>query len=156
MELLYKAHQLVPNVLFEPSDSFYWSYASKTIFYDRSVVESHSGKVSLLHEIAHAMLNHSSYIYDIELLRIEIAAWQLAQSLGQEYQVSITKEICDEHLETYRDWLYMRSACPACDKTGLQNKYRRYICTHCKAQWSVPRQQLCRVQRRLNKEPAII
>jgi hypothetical protein len=144
------------NYQFRSAANFAWSPQTQVVYYRPESLQRAEGYYRLLHELSHAELGHSSYRYDIELIRMEIAAWHYAQSLAKEIKLSISEHTCDEHLETYRDWLYARSRCPTCHATGLQNDLLAYVCSHCRTSWGVPRAQLCQVQRRLQSLPTPI
>ncbi len=73
-----------PDLTFKESPEFKWQPKTKTIHYQKS------GDLALLfHELAHAKLHHTTYLFDIELLRIESEAWQEAASLSLSYGLKI-------------------------------------------------------------------
>lgn len=134
-----------PDYHFETADSFWWSAAKKTIFYDPQVPSAHA---FLLHELSHALLGHQGYTRDIELLKLERDAWHHAKTvLAPSYGVTIDDTTTEDNLDTYRQWLHDRSTCPRCDATGLQTKEQLYHCLACGNQWRVNEARLCALRR---------
>jgi hypothetical protein len=88
-----------------------------------------------LHELAHATLGHKGYSLDIELVRLEVEAWERTLELAAKYHVEADPSDIDEHLESYRDWIFTRSTCPRCEMTGYQDSKRIYHCPHCYSRW---------------------
>ena len=84
----------------------------------------------LLHELAHAILNHRDYSLDIERLKMENAAWDKAKELAQKYHLKISDDQIQAELDTYRDWLHKKSRCPACGLTRFQD-IDGYHCPRC-------------------------
>jgi hypothetical protein len=133
-----------PELLFGAGDEFHWSPESKTITYPKDSDDS----ASLLHEVSHAVLEHASYIRDIELVEMERAAWQYAQThLAPLYKVAISNDIVEDSLDTYRDWLHARSLCPQCGATGIQVKTAEYKCVACFTHWQVNEARVCALRR---------
>lgn len=134
---------------FVPSQAFRWSPAEQTIYYQPQTDISWS----LLHELGHALLGHQDYQSDIELLKIELAAWEKAKLIGADYGVSINQDHVEDCLDTYRDWLKKRATCPECRTVTTQSSPTSYTCFNCAASWGVPKSPLCRVTR-IKKTPA--
>lgn len=112
---------------------FYWSWQNNTIYYNPAQTEAEH---LLLHELAHASLNHNSYSYDTELVQMELAAWQYSkQHFYPKYLGQFNHKLADDYLESYRNWLYERSLCPNCNSTGQQTINGHYICLACQQQW---------------------
>lgn len=132
---------------FKPSDTFMWSPSSNTIFYLEEEINSDTGKLALLHEISHGLLGHSRFDYDIELLKIEVEAWEQARELSSKYSIKLNEEYIEAAMETYRNWLHKRSLCPECNHTGIQNIDHSYKCINCYCKWTVPGSQICQVRR---------
>jgi len=128
---------------FVASDEFRWSYSEKTIFYDITSDDI----ASLLHELSHAILDHQAYRRDIELIEMERDAWRHAVILGQKYNVVVTTDDIEDSLDTYRDWLHSRSACPSCKATGIELKKRQYSCLACNIKWNVNDARICALRR---------
>ncbi len=117
---------------FSSSDEFRWSPSELTIFYDKTS----SDCASLLHELAHAVLDHRTYAKDIELIERERDAWAYARhTLAPIYNIQIDEDIVEDSLDTYRNWLHARSTCPECQATGLQTKNNEYKCLVCFTKW---------------------
>jgi hypothetical protein len=133
-----------PALTFTASDIFRWSPQNQTIFYDAN---SHD-HASLLHELAHAQLAHTTYSKDIELIEMERDAWDYAiQTLASKYDVEINDDAVQNALDTYRDWLHARSTCPRCKAIGVQTKKNEYKCVTCDARWRVNDARVCALRR---------
>ena len=118
-----------PIFRFIPSDKARWSPAEQKIYYTNDSIQT-------LHELGHAVLGHSEYRQDIELLQIERAAWNKAKELALTYGINIDDDTIERALDTYRDWLHQRSKCPNCGQTGLQNiDTLDYRCPNCQHTW---------------------
>ncbi len=131
--LLKKINQDHAHLSFKKGESFYWHPETTTITY---IAEDAHGAEHLLHELAHAILNHSQYTTDIELVQLERHAWEYAKnSLGPAYAVSINEDIIQQDLDTYREWLHARSSCPKCHAVGLQQNSLEYHCSVCGQVW---------------------
>lgn len=143
-----------PEVHFVPGELFSWSSRKQTITYPKMQPSAEHAAWSLLHELGHALLGHTTYQTDFELLKLEAAAWDAATKLGQRYQHQIDPNHIQDCLDTYRDWLYQRSACPQCRMTALQRDMHTYCCYNCNSEWRVSRTKLCRPYRLLQKETA--
>lgn len=105
---------------------------------------------SLLHEVGHALLNHNSYMNDVELLQKEAEAWNKAVEVAQRYGISISENHMQSCLDTYRDWLHKRSTCPTCEYHGIQPHTGLYSCLNCKSTWKVSSRRFCRPYRLKN------
>lgn len=122
-----------PDFAFLPADEFWWSAAAQTIYYNPHAVNCHA---FCLHELSHALLGHSGYLHDITLLKLEQDAWEYAKNtLSSRYKVSISEDIIQDNLDTYRTWLHARSVCPHCETTGLQTHGQQYRCLACGHAW---------------------
>lgn len=135
-----------PDVSFEKSDDFYWSPSSKTVH-----IGSESGPdapVVLLHEVAHALLDHRHFNRDIDLLRIEREAWEYVRTtLAPRYDMAVRDELVEDMIDTYREWLHARSTCPHCAMTGVQTKDATYHCVGCDHDWKVNDARRCGLRR---------
>jgi hypothetical protein len=136
--------QKYPDFVFQADSEFRWSPQEKTIYYDQ-----HSNDLAaLLHELAHASLDHQEYTRDITLIEIERDAWQYATTnLGPTHGIIIEYDTVQESLDTYRDWLHARSTCPSCKATGVQTKKSQYKCILCSSQWRVNDARICALRR---------
>jgi hypothetical protein len=147
IELLIKDY---PGYKFKAGNQEHWSPKTKTIFFnpDRS-------SYGVLHELAHALLEHTAYHTDFELLKMESDAWELAVKLGQNYQIIIDDNHIQNCLDTYRDWLHRRSTCPSCGMHVLQSNSNNYRCHNCQTSWHVSSGRFVRPYRKtINKKTA--
>ena len=130
MTLADKLRKDFSQFTFSPDEICRWSADLNTIFY------TPEDNASLLHELGHALLGHSFFSQDIELIHMEREAWNKALEIAPRYGVSIDDEIIEAAMDTYREWLHRRSLCPNCQQTGLQsNKTRDYNCINCGTHW---------------------
>jgi|SRR5579884_2718475 len=147
-ELIERLKARFPQLKFTPGEQFSWSPETGEIFY-KSSAQKKAAQWSLLHETGHALLGHSSYQADVELLRLEVAAWQKAQQVAAELGLSISEDHIQDCLDTYRDWLHKRSICPACGNKCLQQgDFVHYRCFNCHKVWRVSTSRFCRAYRR--------
>lgn len=133
-----------PDLKFEKAAEFLWSPSRQTVFYANN---EPAASALLLHELAHALLDHRGYKRDIELLSLETDAWQKAHQLGSTYGVIIDEEVVQDHLDTYRDWLNARSTCPNCSANGYQIDKQSYQCPACNHVWRVNEARSCGLKR---------
>ncbi len=136
-----------PQFRFRPGAQEHWSPKDSAITYSKSGTprELYYG---LLHELAHALLDHSSYRSDFELLKLESQAWDLAAQIGKKYEISIDDGHIQNCLDTYRDFLHRRSKCPTCDMHVMQKDPTTYKCFNCGASWHVSSRRFSRSYRR--------
>lgn len=145
-----------PSLSFTPGKQFCWSPETGEIFY-KAGAKGQQATWSLLHETGHALLEHASYQADLELLRLEVAAWERARLLAQDLSLKIDEDHIQDCLDTYRNWLYKRSICPACTTKCLQQgDFVHYRCFNCHTVWRVTDSRFCRAYRRREdtKQPA--
>jgi hypothetical protein len=133
-----------PNVRFVNAKRFTWDANKQQVSYQSS---GKYNELALLHELGHALLGHTAYIHDIELIQLELAAWEKARKLAQDYDVTFDEDYVQDCLDTYRDWLHLRATCPSCFGRALQANTRQYRCFNCQTEWSVSRSRLCRPYR---------
>ena len=132
-----------PDISFIHGSDFHWSPSERTIYYKDTVDEA-----SLIHELSHALLNHTDYKRDINLLKMEREAWEYATShLSQNYNVTFENDAIQDALDTYRNWLHSRSICPSCEATGVQTASHLYKCIACLAEWRVNEARSCALRR---------
>jgi hypothetical protein len=122
-----------------------WSPHTGQISY--SLRDGQENVWSMLHEVGHALMGHSSYTSDIDLLKKEVEAWEKAVSIAKKYEVSIDEDHIQSCLDTYRDWLHKRSTCPTCGSNGLQRSKALYCCLNCQDTWKVSSARFCRPYR---------
>jgi hypothetical protein len=143
--IAHKVRAAYPQFTFIAGTTAYWSPRDRTIHY---AVDGTHSLAGLLHELAHGILQHTTYHTDLELLHKEITAWELAQSLAKTYDTHIDAEHIQDCLDTYRDWLHKRSTCPVCHMNGLQADIQAYNCLNCGHTWHVSSSRFCRPYRR--------
>src|SRR5690606_10019311 len=102
-KLLSKLERQFPSISFREGDHFYWSPQKRTITYSNRT-EENKQEITLLHELSHALLEHTTFTTDFQLLRMEVEAWEKAVELGKEYAVRIPDSHIEKCLDTYRDW----------------------------------------------------
>lgn len=140
-----------PSLSFVSSDHFRWSAATGTIYFNAN---SHNMEAFCLHELSHAILEHTDYSRDIDLLKLERDAWEYAaDTLASLYNASIPESLVQESLDTYRNWLHTRSSCPICQATGVQINKHTYKCLACTQNWTVNEARLCSIRRHIVKTP---
>ena len=145
-----KLQKNYPSLTFKAGRQEHWSPKTNTITYN----SQQSYKMlcyGLLHELAHALLAHSNYASDFELLKLESDAWSLADKIGQKYGVKIDPDHIQNCLDTYRDWLHRRSACPKCNTHVLQRDAEFYRCYNCQTVWKVSSGRFVRPYRKMLK-----
>jgi len=148
-ELLVSLKRDYPNIVFAEGNSFRWSPREKLIIY-KTISNETNDSWALLHEVGHALLKHSSYNSDFELLKLEVAAWEKAEEIQSKYSIKVNPEHIQNCLDTYREWLYQRSSCPSCNNTCLQTSLTEYRCFNCHSVWEVTVARFCRPYRRLH------
>ncbi|HUC87608.1 MAG TPA: hypothetical protein VMR95_00465 [Candidatus Binatia bacterium] len=148
--LINKVLELYPDLKFCPSDRFYWSPEEQIVYYQPKTGQIYYWK--LLHEVSHALLGHKTYTSDIELLTLEVSAWEKAQGLAHDCNLSpIDNDYVQNCLDTYRDWLHKRSTCPTCGTRSLQESAEEYHCFNCQAKWRVSCSRFCRTYRQVKR-----
>ncbi len=142
-----------PALRFKPGVSFAWSPETGQIIY-KERAKSANSVWSLLHETGHALLKHQNYQADVELLRLEVAAWEQARLLASDLGIKIDEDHIESCLDTYRDWLYKRSICPNCSTKCLQQgDFVHYRCFNCHTTWRVTTNRFCRAYRSTKNVP---
>lgn len=132
---------------FVPGNYFMWSPASGTITYDERRIHSNNGKLALLHELSHARLGHRIYKYDMELIRMEMDAWDMTRQLAPQYALKIDEGHITRCIDSYDAWLTKRATCPDCNNFSLQRGRDAYGCFICGARWQVNWRKDRRVRR---------
>lgn len=150
--LLAKLKRSHPAYTFRPGEGHVWDPNTKTIFYPKSDAATPTFTYSLLHELGHAELMHNNFTSDLELLKMERAAWDKAIDIANTFDVTIDENHIEDCMDTYRDWLYARSLCPHCKQCGIQTSKTEYSCAFCRGHWKVNASRLCRVTRRTIKK----
>jgi len=146
-KLIAELQSKFPALRFTPGKQFCWSPETGEIFY-KAHARGKQATWSLLHETGHALLEHHGYKADFELLRLEAAAWERAHGLAEGLGLAIDEDHVQDCLDTYRDWLYKRSICPACTTKCLQQgDFVHYRCFNCHTTWRVTASRFCRAYR---------
>lgn len=138
---------ILPSLKILPGDGFGWNYEDRIISYDASDPKASE---FLMHELGHALLKHSTYRKDVELLEMERAAWDKATDISSLFKIHIDNKTIDESLDTYKDWLHNRSLCPRCEATGIQIGPKSYSCLACHQLWTVNEARTCQLRRYSN------
>jgi hypothetical protein len=136
-----------PDLSFIESAHFGWHAGKKHVSYQSAGKDAKQSMWALLHELGHALLGHADFKHDIELVQLEVAAWERARSLAKHYGLKINEDYIQDCLDTYRDWLHLRATCPTCFARSLQASQTHYRCFNCQTEWSVTRSRLCRPYR---------
>jgi len=153
-QLIAKLQAQFPSLRFTPGQQFCWSPETGDIFYRPSSSANRQPAWSLLHETGHALLGHTAYNADFELLRLEVAAWDKACQLAADLGLEIDNSHIQDCLDTYRDWLHKRSICPNCATKCLQQgDFVHYRCFNCHKVWRVSPNRFCRAYRRSKDIP---
>lgn len=150
-KLVKRLRKAFPDVRFVPGETSFWSPRSATVSYAEG---GEHAAWTLLHEASHALLGHTNYTHDLDLLLLEVAAWEKAKELGPRFNLSIDNDYIQTCLDTYRDWLHSRSTCPTCHTVSLQSAPQEYQCHNCSTIWHVSASRFCRPYRRIKKSPA--
>lgn len=135
-----------PRLTFTAGEEFCWSPKHAAIIYPVGAT-SEAANWALLHEVSHALLDHHNYQSDLELISLESQAWEQAKTLGQKYGHQIDADHIEDCMDTYRDWLHQRSACPVCSTRSLQQDSEHYKCFNCGQVWKVTSSRFCRPYR---------
>ncbi|MDB5177784.1 MAG: hypothetical protein JWO61_167 [Candidatus Saccharibacteria bacterium] len=150
--LLKKLRLAYPDLSFKSGSDFHWDYSHQTVTYSTTVSDT-SSNAQLLHEVAHALLEHKGYSRDIELIGKERDAWNHACiHLGPHYAISIDDGTIQTAMDSYRDWLHARSTCPRCRATGMEIEKSTYQCPACRHQWRVNEARICGLRRYSNQK----
>jgi hypothetical protein len=151
--LILKLESKFPNITFRADTRFYWSPEKYEVAY-KANAKNKSANWSLLHETSHALLNHSSYRNDFELVEMEVAAWERAKELANELYIgTIDENHIQDCLDTYRDWLHKRCLCPQCGNRSFQQDTEHYSCHNCSTTWHVTPSRFCRSYRLVKESP---
>lgn len=148
-ELLERLSKDYPHIRFVAGDAFFWSPKDSSVTYGQASTRPEIARWSLLHEVSHGILGHTTYRSDFELMELEVEAWQKASRVAKKYGIKIDPEHIQDCLDTYRDWLHRRSTCPTCGTVSIQKDSRTYECFNCGSSWRVSSSRFCRPYRRL-------
>lgn len=134
-----------PQFRFQNAHVARWSHRDQTVYYEP--LRSQAGKITLLHELGHAICGHITYHQDIELLRCEREAWHQARAIAPRYDMTITEATIDQAIDTYRRWLHDRSRCPRCGHGATQSRTLSYRCILCDTVWTANDARQCGLKR---------
>ena len=148
-ELLEQLRKDYPDIQFIEGKAFYWSPKDRSVTYGGASTQPLVACWSLLHEVSHGILGHTTYHSDFELMGLEVEAWQKASKLAKKYDYKISPEHIQDCLDTYRDWLHRRSTCPTCGTVSIQKDPKTYECFNCRTSWHVSSSRFCRPYRRV-------
>ncbi len=140
-----------PDFKIERGQQEHWSPKNNTITFNPAQTPERI-RFGVLHELAHAILEHNNYSSDFQLLEMESEAWHLASEIGLKYGVSISEDHVQNCLDTYRDWLHNRSKCPSCGMHVLQKSASAYRCFNCSTVWKVSAGRFVRPYRRTDNK----
>jgi hypothetical protein len=138
-----------PQFEFIPGRFFMWSPHNQAIVYDTRRVKANDGKIALVHEIGHAILGHRLYKFDMQLMQMELDAWDVARQLAVTYGLRIDENHIARCIDTYDEWLTKRATCPDCANFSLQRGRDEYSCFACGSIWQVNWRKDRRVTRRV-------
>lgn len=136
------------SLILKKDELFSWNHHAYAITYNPS---SENAAEYLLHEYSHALLQHQNYEHDIDLIKLERAAWDKALEIAPQYAIDIDESLIETSLDSYRDWLHSRSLCPHCHSTGLQASHQDYYCPACTTTWHVNEAKTCALRRYIKK-----
>ena len=108
----------------------------KKVYFIAKTDQEPENPLLLIHELAHAELGHLDYQSDLELVLIEIKAWDKARAICQDIEVEYDPRLRDACIQTYIDWYKLRGTCPNCDTLCI-NKHQKYNCYQCLTSWEV-------------------
>lgn len=145
--LLTRIQRDYSDIHFSKAELFKWSPSEKTVYFCISDFSNEEEISQFFHELAHAVLSHQEYRYDIELLQIETAAWYKGIELAENYDIKLNVAYAEECIDTYRQWLHSRSTCPDCHQNGVQKSKNTYQCINCRCSWRVNGAKLCSLKR---------
>lgn len=137
------------SLTLKKGELFSWNHTACVITYNP---KAESADAYLLHEFSHALLQHQEYAHDIDLLKMERAAWDRAIVVANDFHVKIEDNLIESALDTYRDWLHERSICPTCNATGIETAKQQYECVSCRSSWHVNEAKDCSLRRYKTKK----
>lgn len=147
--LVSKLRKDFPDFHFKVGETARWSPDTMTVYYVKN--QDEESIYELIHELGHGELRHSEYQQDIELISLELEAWERAIETAITYGISIPQETVESHLDSYRDWLHARSRCPRCNQAGIQEKDSGiYECLLCHLRWEANPAKQCGLRRTIS------
>lgn len=137
------------SLTLKKGELFSWNHTACAITYNPG---AENAEAYLLHEFSHALLGHKEYAKDIELLKMERAAWDKAIEIAGTFNVNIDEDLIESALDTYRDWLHSRSTCPSCGATSIETDKQQYECIACHTTWYANEARDCSLRRYTTKK----
>ena len=134
---------------FLPAGFFSYDASEEIINYDPDRLPSRAGKIALLHEISHCELGHFHYKYDLELLMLEVAAWNHTKKLAKQHGVDIAHQYIQDCIASYDEWVTKRGTCPGCDNFCIEQDENVFRCFVCNTRWRVSNEPQKRITRTL-------
>ena len=135
------------SINFLSSDEFYWSAKNNTVYYDSGRLLTTEGTYRFIHEIGHATSGHTNFQSGVQLLSLETEAWESAKKIAEGYNITIDSDFIEDCLDSYRDWLHVRSICPNCKTVSIEADENVYKCFNCLQKWRVSSDQRSRCYR---------
>jgi hypothetical protein len=126
-----------PDYKFIAGRFFMWSPRNRTITYDPKRLKTNNGRIAVLHEIGHASLGHRHYKYDMQLLKMEMDAWDFVRHTAPGFGIKIDEEHITRCIASYDQWLSKRATCPDCQAFSLQKDRFNFGCFSCGSKWQV-------------------
>lgn len=134
---------------FLPAGYFCYDASEEVINYDPVRLRYNTGKIALLHEISHCQLGHFHYRYDLELLMLEVAAWNRTLELARKHNIPVQQQYIQDCIDSYDDWVTRRGTCPTCHNFCIEDTENVFSCFVCNTQWRVSSEPQKRVTRTL-------
>lgn len=116
-----------PSLTFRAGERFLFR-PPHTIFLSK---DDRNAELLALHEVSHALLGHHDFATDVGRLRMESEAWEKARELASYYGIAVDEELIQDELDTYRNWLHIKSKCKKCGLTRFQTRDQVYHCPKC-------------------------
>jgi hypothetical protein len=138
-----------PQQRFLPAGYFAYDASEDVINYDPGRIHDDSGKLALLHEIAHSLLGHFHYRFDFELYAMEMDAWNLTRNLALQHNIKIDENYLEQCMNSYDEWLTERGTCPNCEEFNVQSVPNRFQCFRCRTRWEVSEDVQSSVKRKI-------
>ena len=117
-----------PELIFKPGRKFLFR-PPRTINY---LQDNENFRLLLLHELAHALLGHSSYQTSLQRLKLERDAWARTRQLCAKHHVPFSESLAEAELNTYRDWHHQKTLCKTCGVSCLELNAKSLYCPFCR------------------------
>ena len=76
---------------------------------------------------------------------------ELLEKMGEKYNITFNENFAENNLDTYRNWLHLRSLCPDCKVNGMQLSNLNYRCLACFREWSNNDSRFKRLHKKIKK-----